>query len=92
MLANGSETIAVVVVTYNSVRYIPDLIESLEPGLRGVRWHLTVADNASAANTVDDMLNQKAPILIKHNPLLLLIVHLLLFRMLNPIVITGTLY
>lgn len=53
MLANGSETIAVVVVTYNSVRYIPDLIESLEPGLRGVRWHLTVADNASADNTVD---------------------------------------
>jgi N-acetylglucosaminyl-diphospho-decaprenol L-rhamnosyltransferase len=47
------ETIAVVVVTYNSARYIPDLIESLEPGLRGVRWHLTVADNASADDTVD---------------------------------------
>jgi hypothetical protein len=55
-------------------------------------WSMTPTLTGSAANTVDDMLNQKAPILIKHNPLLLLIVHLLLFRMLNLIVITGTLY
>jgi GT2 family glycosyltransferase len=45
--------VAVVVVTYNSERLLPDLIASLGPGLAGVRWHLTVADNASADGTVD---------------------------------------
>jgi N-acetylglucosaminyl-diphospho-decaprenol L-rhamnosyltransferase len=53
ILASGPETIAVVVVTYNSARLIPDLISSLEPGLRGLTWHLTVADNASADDTTD---------------------------------------
>ncbi|WP_232343956.1 MULTISPECIES: glycosyltransferase family 2 protein [Actinoplanes] len=43
---------AVVVVTYNSERLLPDLIASLGPGLAGVGWHLTVADNASADDSV----------------------------------------
>jgi GT2 family glycosyltransferase len=46
------ETVAVVVVTYNSERLVPDLIASLAPGLEGVDWHLTVADNASADDSV----------------------------------------
>ncbi|WP_328414032.1 glycosyltransferase family 2 protein [Micromonospora sp. NBC_00389] len=40
------------VVTYNSARFVPDLIASLAPGLRGLTWHLTVADNASSDDTV----------------------------------------
>lgn len=40
--------VAVVVVTYNSEDLLPGLIESLGPGLDGLRWHLVVADNASA--------------------------------------------
>jgi N-acetylglucosaminyl-diphospho-decaprenol L-rhamnosyltransferase len=47
-----SETIAVVVVTYHSERLLADLIASLGPGLEGVDWHLTVADNASTDDTV----------------------------------------
>ena len=45
-------TVAVVVVTYHSERLLADLLASLGPGLDGVRWHLTVADNASADGTV----------------------------------------
>ena len=48
-----SEIIAVVVVTYNSERFLADLLASLGPGLAGVQWHLTVADNASADGTVE---------------------------------------
>jgi GT2 family glycosyltransferase len=44
--------VAVVVVTYNSERLVADLIASLGPGLEGVDWHLTVADNASADDSV----------------------------------------
>jgi N-acetylglucosaminyl-diphospho-decaprenol L-rhamnosyltransferase len=51
-LTSRPETIAVVVVTYNSASLIPDLIASLGPGLRGLQWHLTVADNASSDGTV----------------------------------------
>lgn len=51
-MTGSSETIAVVVVTYNSARFVPDLIASLAPGLRGLTWHLTVADNASSDDTV----------------------------------------
>lgn len=40
--------LAVVVVTYNSAQVLPGLLTSLDAGLRGVRWQLTVADNASA--------------------------------------------
>jgi GT2 family glycosyltransferase len=45
-------TVAVVVVTYHSEPLLPDLIASFGPGLAGVSWHLTVADNASADGTV----------------------------------------
>jgi hypothetical protein len=43
------ETIAVVVVTYHSERLLPELLASLPRGLAGLRWHLTVADNAVTA-------------------------------------------
>jgi GT2 family glycosyltransferase len=46
------KTVAVVVVTYNSEGLLDDLITSLDDGLKGVAWHLTVADNASADRTV----------------------------------------
>lgn len=49
----GTDTIAVVVVTYHSERLLPEFIASLGPGLAGLRWHLTVADNASADATLD---------------------------------------
>lgn len=48
----SADTVAVVVVTYNSESLLPDLIASLAPGLAGVQWHLTVADNDSRDNTV----------------------------------------
>ncbi|GIH10154.1 glycosyl transferase family 2 [Rhizocola hellebori] len=41
------ETVAVVSVTFNSERLLADLVASLETGMQGVSWHLTVADNAS---------------------------------------------
>ncbi|MEH1125114.1 glycosyltransferase family 2 protein [Micromonospora sp. CPCC 206061] len=46
-MSQTEETIAVVVVTYNSERLLADLVASLGTGLEGVSWHLTVADNAS---------------------------------------------
>lgn len=52
--ASGSDdVVAVVVVTYHSAAVLPGLLDSLGPGLAGVRWHLTVADNASSDGTVD---------------------------------------
>ncbi|WP_406045319.1 glycosyltransferase family 2 protein [Micromonospora sp. NBC_00898] len=45
-------TVAVVVVTYNSERLLPEFLTALGPGLRGLSWHLTIADNASADGTV----------------------------------------
>jgi N-acetylglucosaminyl-diphospho-decaprenol L-rhamnosyltransferase len=59
-MTDNVETVAVVVVTYNSEPLLADLIASLEPGLAGVRWHLTVADNDSADGTVA-MLHRLAP-------------------------------
>lgn len=50
--ATTEDVVAVVVVTYNSERLLPDLVAALGPGLAGVSWHLTVADNASADGTV----------------------------------------
>jgi GT2 family glycosyltransferase len=50
--ARVNETVAVVVVTYNSEALLKDLLASLGPGLDPVPWHLTVADNASADGTV----------------------------------------
>jgi GT2 family glycosyltransferase len=48
----SDQTVAVVVVTYNSERLLDDLLNSLDDGLKGVAWHLTVADNASSDSTV----------------------------------------
>lgn len=49
---SGAEVVAVVVVTYNSEEVLGDLLASLEPGMAGVRWHLTVADNDSRDGSV----------------------------------------
>jgi GT2 family glycosyltransferase len=51
-LPDADETIAVVVITYNSELVLPDLLASLDRGLDGLSWHLTVADNASADASV----------------------------------------
>ncbi|MFI5487261.1 glycosyltransferase [Micromonospora echinaurantiaca] len=52
--ASGTDdVVAVVVVTYHSAAVVPGLLDSLGPGLAGLRWHLTVADNASSDGTVD---------------------------------------
>jgi N-acetylglucosaminyl-diphospho-decaprenol L-rhamnosyltransferase len=48
--------VAVVVVTYNSEELLADLLASLDDGLKGVPWHLTVADNASADASVATLL------------------------------------
>jgi N-acetylglucosaminyl-diphospho-decaprenol L-rhamnosyltransferase len=48
----SGETVAVVVVTYNSERLLVDLVQGLDRGLHGLSWHLTVADNASSDGTV----------------------------------------
>lgn len=44
--------VAVVTVTFNSELLVADFIESLDGGLDGVSWHLTVADNASRDGSV----------------------------------------
>lgn len=51
-MTEHQEQVAVVVVTYHSEHLLPDLIASLGPGMAGVPWHLTVADNASGDGTV----------------------------------------
>jgi N-acetylglucosaminyl-diphospho-decaprenol L-rhamnosyltransferase len=51
-LAVAQHTVAVLVVTYNSAGLVADLLRSLADGLAGVSWHLTIADNASADDTV----------------------------------------
>jgi len=50
----ADEVVAVVVVTYNSAALLADLIQSLKPGLDDVAWHLTIADNASADDSVTE--------------------------------------
>ncbi|AUG76355.1 glycosyl transferase family 2 [Kitasatospora sp. MMS16-BH015] len=44
--------VAVIVVTWNSAEVLPGLLDSLDRGLLGVSWELTVADNASADQTL----------------------------------------
>lgn len=51
-MADLDKVVAVVAVTYNSERFIEDFLASLDDGLKGLTWHLTVADNASADETV----------------------------------------
>jgi N-acetylglucosaminyl-diphospho-decaprenol L-rhamnosyltransferase len=46
------EFIAVIVVAYNSEHLLAGLLASLPLGLKDLRWHLTVADNASSDGTV----------------------------------------
>ncbi len=48
-----TEFVAVIVVTFNSEALLADLVASLEPGLAGVAWSLTVVDNDSSDGTVD---------------------------------------
>ncbi|MDQ2852542.1 MAG: glycosyltransferase family 2 protein [Actinomycetota bacterium] len=45
--------IAVVVVLFNSAPLLPDLIESLGPGLAGTDWRLILVDNASTDDSVE---------------------------------------
>jgi N-acetylglucosaminyl-diphospho-decaprenol L-rhamnosyltransferase len=45
--------IAVVVVMYNSAQLLPALLESLDRGLDGLTWHLTLVDNASTDGSAD---------------------------------------
>ena len=54
-MVRADHVVAVVVVTYNSEHLLNDFITSLNDGLKGVAWHLTVADNASADSTVMTM-------------------------------------
>jgi N-acetylglucosaminyl-diphospho-decaprenol L-rhamnosyltransferase len=49
-----------VVVTWNSADVLPGLLESLEPGMSGLRWRLVVADNDSADGTAD-LVRSQAP-------------------------------
>jgi GT2 family glycosyltransferase len=49
----AAPAIAVVVITWNSARQLPGLIESLPEGLRALRYQLVIADNASADDTVE---------------------------------------
>lgn len=50
--SSAGETVAVVIVTYNSSKLLPDLVRSLSAGLGNLKWHLTVVDNASADDSV----------------------------------------
>jgi N-acetylglucosaminyl-diphospho-decaprenol L-rhamnosyltransferase len=54
-VGDARATIAVVVVTYDSAGLIEDLVASLAPGLGGLDWHLTVADNDSTDDTVAEV-------------------------------------
>lgn len=47
------KSIAVVVVLFNSAPLLPDLIESLAPGLEGTDWQLILVDNASTDTSVE---------------------------------------
>lgn len=50
--ASASDTVAVVVVTYNSSRLLPDLIASLPSGMGDLKWQLVIVDNASSDDSV----------------------------------------
>ena len=54
-MATDEKTVAVVSVTYNSEHLLRDFLVALDEGLKGVSWRLTVADNASADNTVSTL-------------------------------------
>jgi GT2 family glycosyltransferase len=46
------QQVAVVAVTFNSAHLLADFFDSLDDGLRGLEWHLTIADNDSSDDTV----------------------------------------
>lgn len=50
--AATSEAVAVIVVTYNSSKLLPDLIASLPAGMGGLEWHLIIVDNDSSDDSV----------------------------------------
>jgi GT2 family glycosyltransferase len=52
-VSDPAEFVAVVVVTYNSAPLLPELIDSLEPGLAGLSWQLIVVDNASSDGSAE---------------------------------------
>lgn len=45
--------VAVIVVTYNSAAVLPGFLAALPDGMTGLDWHLVVADNDSADDTVE---------------------------------------
>lgn len=47
------ERVAVIVVTFNSSRYLPTFLESLVSGCEGVAYELVVVDNASTDNSLE---------------------------------------
>ncbi|MER7467427.1 glycosyltransferase family 2 protein [Streptomyces sp. NPDC097981] len=52
--------VALLVVTWNSARVLPEFLASLQEGMAGLDWRLVVADNDSADDTVD-LVRQLAP-------------------------------
>jgi len=52
LVSAAGESVAIVVVTYNSAALLADLIASLPAGLGEVPYHLIFADNASADDSV----------------------------------------
>ncbi len=48
----GDDSVAVVVVTHNSSDVVEGLVGSLPAGMAEVSWHLVVADNASADDSL----------------------------------------
>lgn len=54
-MRTSDESVAVVVVSFNSQTLLPDLIDSLPSGLNGLRWQLIVVDNASTDDSVAEV-------------------------------------
>jgi len=52
-VSDRRDTVGVIVVTFNSAKVIGGLLESLGPALKGLDWHVTVADNDSTDATID---------------------------------------
>lgn len=53
MAAEPAGALAVIVVTYNSARVLPGLLDSLDAGLAGTRAEIVVIDNASADGSAE---------------------------------------
>ncbi|WP_042403918.1 glycosyltransferase family 2 protein [Streptacidiphilus carbonis] len=57
---SAEPSVAVLVVTWNSAAVLPDFLAALPEAMAGLDWHLVVADNDSADDTVD-LLHRLAP-------------------------------